>query len=599
MLGVVTKFQHFKELVQFRKSPVHPEMSRNDEQIVSIRNGSVDVTERPVHKTKSGGWKASGFILVFVFCETLAYISIALSMIFYLTSVLQEGIATSVKNVNYWAGTTCVMPLIGGFIADVYCERYKMVLISSAIYILGLVSLILAVSLPSLKANSGVYFFSLYLISIGMGGHKPSLTPFGADQFDEEDKTEMLQKISFFNHWFLWLSAGFTLAVTVIAYVQENVSWGFGYGIVTVAMCVATLLFLCGTPLYRHKVPRGSPITGIAQVVVAAIRKRDISMPSDITLLYEKDKDVEFIKSGRKLLVHTDNFQFLDKAAIMVADSSEGNTDTGRTKEPNPWYICPVTQVEETKLILRIAPIWFSCLFFGMTFSLSISLFLKQGSTMDRKLGSHFQVPVSSLMAVQPLSALVSVVMFNRFIVPLARRITGNERGITVLQRIGVGFIVLILSIVTAALTENIRVHVAKTHDLLDRPTTPIPLSVFCLIPQFFLIGVAESFTAVALQEYFYDQVPDGMSSFGTAFNLSIMGVGSFLGSFLVIIVEGVTKRGGHPGWLGNNLNRSRIDYFYWLLAVIEAINLCCYIYLAKNYKYKKVMEITSIPTQA
>lgn len=88
----------------------------------------------------------------------------------------------------------------------------------------GLVLLILSVSLATLKSNVGVYFFSLYLISVGIGGHKPSLTPFGADQFDEEDKTEMLQKISFFNHWFLWLSIEFSLAVIAIGYVQENVS---------------------------------------------------------------------------------------------------------------------------------------------------------------------------------------------------------------------------------------------------------------------------------------------------------------------------------------------------------------------------------------
>jgi len=215
---------------------------------------------------------------------------------------------------------------------------------------------------------------------------------------------------------------------------------------------------------------------------------------------------------------------------------------------------------------------------------------------MDRKLGPHFRVPVSSLLAVQPLSALVSVVMFNHCVVPLTRRITGNERGITVLQRIGVGFLLLILSIVTAALTENMRIHVAKSHYLLDRPTTPIPLSIFCLIPQFFLIAVAELFIVVALQEYFYDQFPDGKSSFGMAFNLSVLGFGSFLASFLVIIVQAVTKRGGRRGWIGSNLNRSKIDYFYWFLAVIETVNLCSYIYFAKNYKYKKARQITSIP---
>jgi len=46
---------------------------------------------------------------------------------------------------------------------------------------------------------------------------------------------------------------------------------------------------------------------------------------------------------------------------------------------------------------------------------------------MDRKLGPHFRVPVSSLLVVQPLSALVSVVMFNHCMVPLAKIISRNE----------------------------------------------------------------------------------------------------------------------------------------------------------------------------
>ena len=58
--GIVMKFQHFKELVQFSKSPVQPEMRRNDEKIESIKDGSIDLVEGLVHKKKSGGWKASG-----------------------------------------------------------------------------------------------------------------------------------------------------------------------------------------------------------------------------------------------------------------------------------------------------------------------------------------------------------------------------------------------------------------------------------------------------------------------------------------------------------------------------------------------------------
>jgi peptide/histidine transporter 3/4 len=586
------KFQHFREWVEFWKTPLQPEIGRNNEQLEWVSNGSVDVRGRPALRKKSGGWKASIFILVFVFSEALAYVAIALTMIIYLTTVLDEGVATAVKNVNYWVGTTCVMPLIGGFMADVYFGRYRMVLISSTVYVLGLVLLTLSVSLPALKPNNGVFFLALYLISVGIGGHKPSLEPFGVDQFDEEDKTEMLKKNSFFNHWFLWLCVGMLLAVTVVAYVQENISWGFGFGIVTVAMAISTLLFLYGTPFYRHKVPGGSPVTGIAQVVVAAIRKRNINMPSDTSLLYEKD--VGLIKSGQKLLLHTDNFPFLDKAAIMVQDSSGWIPDEQESKKPNPWIVCPVTQVEETKIILRMVPIWLSCLIFAMTALQSNSLFVKQGSTMDRSMGSHFRIPSASLLAFQTVCAIVFVIIYDRCIVALARRITGNERGITVLQRIGIGMFFSVLSMVTAALTENMRIHVAKTHDLLDSPKTTIPLSVFWLTPQFVLMGIAEVFSIVGLQEYFYDQVPDSMRSLGIAFYLSVLGVSSFLGSFLVTIVEGVSKRGGHIGWLANNLNRAKLGYFYWLLAILSVINLSSYVCLARTYKYKNLQQITS-----
>ena len=107
----------------------------------------------------------------------------------------------------------------------------------------GLVLLTLSVSLSALKppdqcesgicskatpTQIGVFFLSLYLISLGTGANKPSLQAFGVDQFDEEDKTEMLKKSSFFNLWYFGLLSGLLLAVTVIACVQYKVSWGFG-----------------------------------------------------------------------------------------------------------------------------------------------------------------------------------------------------------------------------------------------------------------------------------------------------------------------------------------------------------------------------------
>ncbi|KAH9324449.1 hypothetical protein KI387_004627, partial [Taxus chinensis] len=256
------------------------------------------------------------------FSERMTYYGIASNLIIYLTSVLHEGVAASAKNVNNWSGVTTVMPLVGGFLADAYFGRYWMVLISSLIYILGLILLTLSASLSALKPSQcekatlicsshatstqvEVFFLALYLISVGTGGHKPSLQSFGADQFNEQDSTEKLRKTSFFNWWYFGLCGGVLLAVTVVVYVQENIGWGIGFAIPTAAMSMALVLFLYGTPFYRNRVIRGSPLTRIMQVFVAAIRNRKNEVP-EVGLLYE-NLDVEAVRSGQRLLSHTEN----------------------------------------------------------------------------------------------------------------------------------------------------------------------------------------------------------------------------------------------------------------------------------------------------
>jgi len=86
----------------------------------------------------------------------------------------------------------------------------------------SLVLLTLSVSLSALKPPDrcegmcskathnkiGVFFLSLYRISLGIGGHKPSLQAVGAYQFDKEDRTEKLKKSSFFNFWYFGLLSG-------------------------------------------------------------------------------------------------------------------------------------------------------------------------------------------------------------------------------------------------------------------------------------------------------------------------------------------------------------------------------------------------------
>lgn len=129
-----------------------------------------------------------------------------------------------------------------------------------------------------------LFFFSLYLVAIGESGHKPCVQAFGADQFDSEDEEELKMKSSFFNWWYFSLCLGCILAILILNYVQDNLSWSLGFGIPCVIMTVGLVLFLLGTRSYRFSIRRDerNPFARIGRVFVAAVRNMRISKPSAI-----------------------------------------------------------------------------------------------------------------------------------------------------------------------------------------------------------------------------------------------------------------------------------------------------------------------------
>eukprot|EP01018_Ginkgo_biloba_P019054 Gb_20275 [translate_table: standard] len=475
-------------------------------------DGSVDLRGRPVSRSLTGGWKASLLIIGVEIAESLAYYGVVCNLVSYLTNVLHQSTATAAKNVNIWLGATFMLPLLGAFVADAYWGRYRTIVFSSLVYLLGLISLTVSASLPFLqpppcndistdscpKASAfqiGMFFSALYLVALGQGGHKPCLEAFGADQFDDEDPKERKYRSSFFNWWYFGICSGTFMAVSVLMYIQDNIGWGLGFGIPTVTMAVALFVFLCGTRFYRHKLRGGSPLTQIALVLVAAIRKWNVSVPSQGENKVHAIQGEDMMKFGsRRQLVPTNQLKFLDKAR--VEDDLDYNGKTAYS-----WRLCTVTQVEEVKLVLRLLPIWVACLMYGVVFSQSPTFFTKQGSTMERNIGAHFEIPPAALQSFISLSILVLVPVYDRIFVPLARNLTGNERGVTLLQRIGIGMMFSTLSMIVAALAELKRLNAAKDNGLIDKPHATIPLSIFWLIPQYILFGISDVFTMVGLQE--------------------------------------------------------------------------------------------------
>ncbi|GLJ39273.1 hypothetical protein SUGI_0801500 [Cryptomeria japonica] len=172
-----------------------------------VKDGSVDLHGHSVIRSHTGTWKASLLIIGVEIAERFAHAGIQSNLVIYLTSVLHESNASAASNVNIWSGVQHILPFLGAFVADSYLGRYGTILIASLVYLLGLILVTLSVSLTSLDSHLkiGFFYFSLYLVALGQGGHKPCLQAFGADQFDDEDPKEKKHKSSFFNWWSFWI----------------------------------------------------------------------------------------------------------------------------------------------------------------------------------------------------------------------------------------------------------------------------------------------------------------------------------------------------------------------------------------------------------
>ncbi|KAJ7548755.1 hypothetical protein O6H91_07G025600 [Diphasiastrum complanatum] len=585
------------------KEPV-PQADDKDIDKWAIGFAPVDRHGRPLTDLSStGGWLAALFIFGTEATERMAYYGIAANYIVFLVSKFHLTFPeASTLTVNV-LGTSLLTPLIGGFIADAYLGRYKTIAIFSSVYVIGLVLLTISATIPSLlpsqegctriysylglcmKASTrqtAFLYFGLYVVALGSGGIKPCVSSFGADQFDVSDPSEKKNLGMFFNFFYMMVAFGIFLSLTVIVYIQTYVGWGWGMGALALGMVTALIIFLLGTPLYRHKLPSGSPLTRIAQVIVAAIRKRGVKVPEDDRLLYEVyDKESAII--GSRKLRHTRFFRFLDRAAV----EAEPEVQAGATKPPSPWRLCTVTQVEEFKSLIRLMPICASSIILNAAFIHIVSYSVQQGITMDRRLFKHFVVPAASVPVFASIATIILLPFYDKLYVPLLRRFTGHPRGTTFLQRIGIGLAISATAVTMAGFVERRRRQLAYSHNLVDNPIAIIPMSAFWLVFQYFVIGMGEIFASVGQLEFFYDQAPDGLRTLGTSFFALGSGIGNFVASLLVTIVNKATGSShGHP-WLSSNINTGHLDYYYWLLAVLSVINMIIFMIIAHRYEYK------------
>ncbi|CAA0828483.1 Protein NRT1/ PTR FAMILY 5.8 [Striga hermonthica] len=493
--------------------------------------------------------------------ERFAFKGVASNLVTYLTDVMGMSNSSAAKFVSSWVGFTSMLPLVIATLADSYWDRHNTILASSVLYSAGL----LALTSTAIRHNThsvSSLSWSLYMISLGQAGYNPSLQAFGADQLEKnEDNGDILpvsntldedrtkgsdsdRKSKFFQWWYFGICCGSLLGVSVMSYVQDNLGWGIGFAIPTLSMLVSIVLFLCGNRLYvrrRSGITNARSFEDVMRAVKAALSK------------VVKGGGTRQPGDGDYAIVE---LELQEKAALCDLD------------QPDPARL-PL--IEALRAVLRLLPIWTTLLVFAIVFQQPATFFTKQGSTMNRAIGStRFEIPPAALQGSITISIILLMPLYDRAFIPLIRALTRDPNsGVSVERRIGIGMFLSVVAMIVAAITERKRQLAGNN----------LP-SIFWLLPQYVLLGISDIFTVVGMQEFFYSEVPPNMRTMGIALYTSVFGVGGFLSALLISVIERLTT-----DWFVDDMAKARLDKYYWFLAGSSAVSLLVFVGLRRLFR--------------
>ncbi|KAJ6842298.1 putative protein NRT1/ PTR FAMILY 4.6 [Iris pallida] len=566
--------------------------------------GYVDWRGRPAMRGRHGGMVAASYVLVVEIMENLAYLANASNLVTYLLEFMHFSPARASNTVTNFMGTAFLLALLGGFLSDAFLSAYHIYLISALLEFLGLVVLTVQAKSPTLKpptcsppatpcqqpsgGEAAMLFAGLYLAAVGIGGIKGSLPSHGAEQFDEDTIQGRNLRSTFFNYFVFCLSCGALVAVTFVVWVEDNEGWQWGFGISTATILLSIPVFLSGSSAYRNKIPVGSPLTTIAKVLVAAVfNSNPAQTPSNAVV------DIAISPTDAKQATAKGPKE-KEREAVAVETPSEQLKFLNRAVQTNPMHkglTCTIQQVEDTKVVLKILPIFLSTIMLSCCLAQLSTFSVQQASTMDTRVGK-LKVPPASLPVFPVVFIMILAPLYDHIIAPFVRRAAKTETGITHLQRVGVGLALSIVAMAVAALVESKRKRVAADSDMIDSGDA-LPISFFWIALQYLFLGSADLFTLAGLLEFFFTEAPAGMRSLATSLSWASLAMGYYLSSVLVSVVNRATGTDDRRGWLsGSNLNHYRLEKFYWLMCVMSTLNFVQYVFWSVRYKYRSTGRV-------
>uniref|UniRef100_A0A0E0BVQ5 Uncharacterized protein n=1 Tax=Oryza glumipatula TaxID=40148 RepID=A0A0E0BVQ5_9ORYZ len=458
-------------------------------------------------------------------CERLGTIGTTANLLVYLTTVFHIPSAAAATLLNVFSGTSNLAPLLGAFLCDAYLGRYATLAAASIASFLGMLVLTLTAAIPSL--------------------HPPPCASSSSTSCQGPTHRQLAALLASFA--FLVVGAG-GIRPCNLAFGADQFDPATASGRRGIASFFNWYYFTFTIAMMRRLPAPASPAD-------------DLFDPPHRSKLVAKIK-------------HTDQFRWLDKAAVVTAEDAV--VDGMSAVAANPWRLCTVQQVEEVKVLARMIPVWSSSIVYYVMLTQLGTYTVFQVMQSDRRVGrSGFEVPAGSMVVFNMVALTAWLPVYDRAVVPALRRVTGREEGISQLQRIGIGLALSVATMAVAVAVEQRRRGAGGGSSS----------SWAWMVPQQAMAGLSEAFAAIGLNELCYKESPESMRSVAGALSPLALAVASYASGAMVTAVERAT------GWLAQDIDKGRVDLFYLVVGAMSAANLAYFVVCALWYRSKNIAD--------